>query len=106
MAFSAWTVHRSLPNESNRNRSVYYPTYSTPRERHRDDGDPMALYDAYYEFYWRWIEARLAGDDPSIDTLLGEDRPRPSLHPVRGHTVHHPGSIDEKEDRIISRDGL
>jgi len=82
LAFSAWTVHRSQPNVSDRDRSVYYPTYSTG---HSDDGD-QAMYDEYYEFYWEWIKARLAGDDPSIDTLL-PGKPRPSLHPVRGHTL-------------------
>ena len=85
LAFSAWTVHRSQPNVSDRDRSVYYPTYSTPPEGHSDDGD-QAMYDEYYEFYWEWIKARLAGDDPSIDTLL-PGKPRPSLHPVRGHTL-------------------
>ena len=39
LAFSAWTVHRSLPNVSDRDRSVYYPTYSTSRAGHCDDGD-------------------------------------------------------------------
>ena len=44
-------------------------------------------YDGYYEFYWRWIKSHLAGDDPSIDTLL-PGKPRPSLHPIRGHKLH------------------
>jgi hypothetical protein len=81
LAFSAWTVHRSSANHSERDRSVYYPTYSTVKV-----GDPEQLYSLYYEFYWAWISKQFpAGDDPRIETIVAGDATRPSLHPVRGH---------------------
>eukprot|EP00039_Didymoeca_costata_P004967 m.77290 g.77290 ORF g.77290 m.77290 type:complete len:330 (+) comp12614_c0_seq1:910-1899(+) len=81
IAFSSWTPHRSSSNYSPRDRSVYYPTWAISGMNSDEQ-----LYNLYYEYYWQWIRlgTNAEKDNPYLDSLLGDDKLRPSLHNVRG----------------------
>eukprot|EP00041_Stephanoeca_diplocostata_P011507 m.190611 g.190611 ORF g.190611 m.190611 type:complete len:292 (+) comp18566_c0_seq1:37-912(+) len=76
LLFSAWVPHRSQANVSDRDRAVYYPTYGIAPEARRGK-----LYDDYYEYAFTWWGQQNRGDPRNNDTLLGADKPRPTLHP-------------------------
>ena len=76
--FSAWLLHRSTVNTSDRDRAVYYVTYGLPGDLRHSLGD---LYRDYYEIHYAWVLAQYpSGCD--ADGLLGDGRSRPSLIPA------------------------
>ena len=93
LCFSAWVVHRSMPNNSQtRDRAVYYPTYAVPPQRSHQDhsapyGDPSAVYDDYYAFAWKWWNKEfhhfpgVTGETQLPDALV-PGKISPPLHPM------------------------
>lgn len=81
LAFSGWVPHRSAPNNSQRDRAVYYPTYGLW------SGPQGGLYEHYYRAYWRWLRAKAPSNkDGAVDDLFAAfGDPRPSL--VQEHGV-------------------
>jgi hypothetical protein len=91
VVFSAWLLHRSTKNSDFlRDRNVYYVTYGLPGYRAGVLGATGDLYADYYELHEQWVARNYPlGDEAG--SLLGADKPRPTLVPPQHVGVGWPG---------------